>query len=169
MKTLSDLIRDIFAVRSDRRKPLLNQTKKPEISPVQNQPESAPASVNKPISLTPKTNSNETETAETPRHPRVDNPDAWQNPRNNEEIGSTISGGVIASQSPAEPAIGNKANEVSEDSTGLSDYERGRIDGRNERIEEIYFPKTDDGIPHFRGRPAKPSSGPDIFSMAREA
>ena len=47
-------------------------------------------------------------------------------------------------------------------------YQQGLIDGRNQRIEEIYFPKEDDGIPHFRGNASKarPAS---IFSMAREA
>ncbi|MCH5234906.1 MAG: hypothetical protein J1E16_06400 [Muribaculaceae bacterium] len=48
-------------------------------------------------------------------------------------------------------------------------YQRGVIDGRNSRIEEMYFPKIEDGIPHFRGNPSKANPMGDIFSMAREA
>ncbi|MCH5242963.1 MAG: hypothetical protein J1F67_11210 [Muribaculaceae bacterium] len=48
-------------------------------------------------------------------------------------------------------------------------YEQGLIDGRNLVIEETYFPKGDDGIPHFRGNPSLADPMGDIFSMAREA
>lgn len=48
-------------------------------------------------------------------------------------------------------------------------YRQGIIEGRNQRIEEIHFPKSDDGIPHFHGSPAKGRRAGDIFSMAREA
>ena len=48
-------------------------------------------------------------------------------------------------------------------------YEQGLIDGRNSVIEETYFPKGDDGVPHFRGNPSLADPMGDIFSMAREA
>ena len=48
-------------------------------------------------------------------------------------------------------------------------YKQGLIDGRNSVIEETYFPKGDDGIPHFRGNPSLADPMGDIFSMAREA
>ena len=48
-------------------------------------------------------------------------------------------------------------------------YQRGVIDGRNAKIEEEYFPKTNDGIPQFHGSFSKENSFGDIFSMAREA
>lgn len=48
-------------------------------------------------------------------------------------------------------------------------YQRGLIDGRNAQIEEIYYPKEDDGIPVFRGKPSNYRSTGDFFSIAREA
>lgn len=48
-------------------------------------------------------------------------------------------------------------------------YEKGVIDGRNSKIEETFFPKGNDGIPHFHGAPSTLSPIGDIFSMAREA
>lgn len=48
-------------------------------------------------------------------------------------------------------------------------YQRGVIDGRNSIIEERYFPVLDDGLPRFRGCQSKMDSLNDIFSMAREA
>lgn len=48
-------------------------------------------------------------------------------------------------------------------------YQKGLKDGRNARIEERYFPKENDGVPHFRGGAVKIPSGGDIFSIAREA
>lgn len=46
-------------------------------------------------------------------------------------------------------------------------YQKGLIDGRNQKIEETYFPKNDDGVPHFHGcsNPYSPVS--DIFNIAR--
>ena len=48
-------------------------------------------------------------------------------------------------------------------------FKRGVIEGRNQQIEERFFPKTDDGIPHFHGGTPANLPGDDIFSLAREA
>lgn len=49
-------------------------------------------------------------------------------------------------------------------------YREGEKAGRNAKIEEEFFPTTDDGIPHFNGlnRPSGKKRD-DIFSLAREA
>ena len=116
-----------------------------------NQQKDSAESDNQPDLLTQNQNQkqNETETDESAGNSELDNPDAGENPRNNQE----------------EP--GGEGNGISE--TPEEAYRRGVIDGRNQQIEEKYFPKTDDGIPNFRGRPEKSSPLSDIFSMAREA
>lgn len=48
-------------------------------------------------------------------------------------------------------------------------YRRGLIDGRNSKIEEIYFPCREDGVPQFRGSNSREISVSDIFSVARNA
>lgn len=48
-------------------------------------------------------------------------------------------------------------------------YERGVKDGRNSKIEEMFFMGKDDGIPEFHGYPRQQTPLSDIFSIAREA
>lgn len=61
-------------------------------------------------------------------------------------------------------------NALNFESAKESAYKEGEKAGRNAKIEEEYFPATDDGIPHFNG--INRHSGKkreDIFSLAREA
>ncbi|MDE6576744.1 MAG: hypothetical protein K2J82_07905 [Muribaculaceae bacterium] len=54
--------------------------------------------------------------------------------------------------------------------TALADaYARGEKDGRNAGIEEEYFPKESDGLPHLRGIPGHNPQLPDIFTLATQA
>ena len=47
-------------------------------------------------------------------------------------------------------------------------YKEGELAGRNAKIEEKYFPKADDGLPHFNGlKEHRQSTG--IFNLARNA
>ena len=48
-------------------------------------------------------------------------------------------------------------------------FREGELSGRNARIEETYFPKTDDGLPHFKGTARRSRPFGDIFDTAREA
>lgn len=126
---------------------------------------------NQPSLQTLKLQEHETENHEDPRNPELDNPVAGENHPDSKEA-------TDASQPSTGRGDGNtaelkdpKESEKAEDfdpKLSLA-YEKGLIDGRNAQIEEKYFPKTDDGIPHFRGRPSKSISAGDIFSMAREA
>ena len=85
---------------------------------------------------------NERKTDEIPGDPRVDSPDDRENSESLQERGEV---------------------------TLEEAYRRGVIDGRNQQIEERYFPKVEDGIPHFHGRPSESLPSSSIFSMAREA
>ena len=76
---------------------------------------------------------------------------------------------------PPSPIIKEVTTEIAaqpdkSDSAAVDEaYQKGFIDGKNAQIEEKYFPKSNDGLPHFRGRQSKPNYTADIFSMAREA
>ena len=48
-------------------------------------------------------------------------------------------------------------------------FKDGRIAGRNDTIEERYFPDKEDGIPHFNGKKSQVNNPNDIFNIAREA
>lgn len=136
-----------------------------------NSPESNQEPENKSNSLTQNQNQNETETDETARNPVVDCPFAGEGDRTDPKCPENKAG------EPGEP--GGDSGVTTEDPQHTSDashqeaikeaYRQGEIAGRNAQIEEKYFPKTDDGIPHFRGRPSRHISSADIFSMAREA
>ena len=83
-----------------------------------------------------------------------------KNTNNNDETENLEMAGDNRMDCPDAPGSIENAEEA---------YQRGVIDGRNSRIEEMYFPKIEDGIPHFRGNPSKANPMGDIFSMAREA
>lgn len=95
---------------------------------------------------------------------RLDNSAAPEigRPAQEEQPGPSKPGRDSAVEEPA-------SSPEEEGEKALSDYERGVIDGRNQQIEEKYFPKTDDGVPHFHGNHTRRSPLGDIFSMAREA
>lgn len=116
-----------------------------------------------------KTNSDEKETDETDRNPELDNSLAQEtcgNLSSEERTGESEPrpGGINRGINPLElPEVKEAIKKATEEA-----YLKGEIAGRNSRIEEVYFPTKDDGVPHFRGYVSrKPSS--DIFSMAREA
>ena len=137
-------------------------------------------SVNQQNFSTKNQEKDETETDEDPGVPELDNPDAGKIAGDNqgEEGTGEIKSITSTPPSPQSEGLGSmKSNipetgeiESQEDNLIKEAFEKGRIAGRNEKIEESYFPTTDDGIPHFHGKPTqRNSSYGDIFSMAREA
>ena len=71
------------------------------------------------------------------------------------------------------PVIQSEPGSAGESGKGIEErireaYEKGVMDGRNQQIEEKFFPKYD-GIPQFRGAPSLRNTSDDIFSIAREA
>lgn len=177
MKTLTDIFRDMFSARRKAKEEDRN------LSP---QPAGKPVSDNQPYSLTQKTIKNETENLEVHQVLDVDNSG---NPKiagkSKEKVGETSASRQsdnseadnLAAAAQAE-STGNTVESVHQpevvseepmEETVEEAYRRGLIDGRNEQIEELYFPKLNDGIPHFRGSPSKCRPVGDIFSMAREA
>ena len=130
-------------------------------------------------------NENETETDEIPRHPQLDYPGARQSAGNNQgESGEETR--PTGERPDGERAIGDQPSgvntqesETSQEEPPISKeeyeravkeaFEKGVIEGRNQQIEEKYFPKEEDGIPHFHGVSSKTLPGSDIFSMARSA
>lgn len=185
MKTIASILRSLLASRKNR--------------VVANfQPEAAPGENNSKLQ-TPKSNSDETETDEDLRVSRVDNPDAREsdgNPEEQEQADASETGGDSGEgESACDPGgeeLKEEAKEIAEiseipkeETTAENEpaeeketdweealreaYQRGVKDGRNAVIEEKYFPRTDDGIPRFRGSSSRPVLQGDIFSMAREA
>ena len=59
-------------------------------------------------------------------------------------------------------------NAINFDRAAAEAYKEGEIAGRNAQIEERYFPKTEDGLPHFRGMKER-HNDTGIFSLARNA
>lgn len=139
-----------------------------------------PDSHNQPNSLTQNQNQNETETNESARNPQLDNSSPGKDPRidqGDQKTGDTARAtGTESGTTLTTPEKNHQATDNQLDKTPQSHeealreaYRKGEIAGRNAQIEEKYFPKTDDGIPAFRGRPSRGVSSTDIFSMAREA
>lgn len=170
MKTISQLIKEIFAVRDQ------SKTK----SRAKAKPEETPVSDNQQNSLTPKSNENERETEEVLRDSGVASPAAQEIDRRNEkcpEPSAECQGGetgtLQASGTGSQEGSDGRGADRGRESGGIDReeeaYQRGLRDGRNMVIEERYFPKTDDGVPHFRGNPTRVNATGDIFSMAREA
>lgn len=148
MKTLSAVIREIFAARrTDPCRP-----------PVAKETDAEPENQN---SLTQKTQNNETETDENRGNPVVDNSSSGENHGTDQEFKEPTDRGT--GQRGVRPEDTSEFQEAVKRA-----FEEGVKAGRNAKIEETYFPKQDDGIPHFRGTtPSAPSN--DIFSLAREA
>ena len=143
MKTIKTILRDLLTLRS-----------KPKNSSGE-------------ISQNLKPNQNETETDESARDPQLDNPDARQDPPVGEECSEKPEG---TGESGPGPESGRESGPDRRDIEAeiRKAYEEGVIAGRNQKIEEIYFPKTD-GIPDFHSSIANDASAGSIFSMAREA
>ena len=123
-------------------------------------------------SLTVKTNSDETENHEMAGVSDVADTAAAELPGNPEKTekadreGETVSNG---NPTDLRELSDHEETPAPSENALKKAYEEGYIAGRNSSIEEKYFPKDDDGIPHFHGSPSQNISGSDIFSMAREA
>lgn len=168
MKTVSQLIREIFATR--------DSLKKKEAEERNKEPENEPAGESQQ-SLTLKDEKDETEIDENSGNPGMDTP-ADQEIDANAEGAQT--GGGEGERRIQPGGDGGEPEEAKELQSGIEKekmtaealekaYQDGYLAGKNAKIEEKYFPKTDDGLPNFRGynKPARPVS--TIFSMAREA
>lgn len=154
MTTLSRLIREIFAVRRN--------------DPMEKLPPEEAEESEKESDQTTVTNQNqnedETENHEDPGDNQLaaaDSPEDYGN----------------ASQGTGQPGSGKEGLETEEKTLSRKDleeavkkaYNEGLVDGRNQTIEERYFPKKEDALPNFRGTPPKNRSFGGIFSIAREA
>ena len=121
-----------------------------------------------------KPQEHETETDEISGDPGLDNSALRENPRTAEEPAQQPEPGTPdgseSGTTELEKDISTPGISEEEFNAAVADaYKRGFLDGKNASIEEKYFPKTDDGIPAFRGRPSTAVLAGDIFSMAREA
>ena len=88
--------------------------------------------------------------------------------RDNEPVGGESTGfGTEGVNTPSsdEPEEASRPK----DEAILEAFRKGVIEGRNQQIEERFFPKTDEEIPRFHGHPSKYLPSDDIFSLAREA
>lgn len=167
MKTLSQIIKEIFSVRSENR----------VLPAIEKQ-----SSINYQT-----TKKDETETHEISGDSRLDSADAPKSDgldqtakTESEESEPLQEPGMYGeSGEPGELADSGESGESGDSAESLEynleealkeAYEKGRRDARNEMIEQKYFPKRDDGIPHFHGTPPRRStSTTGIFSLAREA
>lgn len=80
-------------------------------------------------------------------------------PRNEEPRGRELKVDVQTSSPLKDEEIEKRIREA---------FEKGIVEGRNQQIEEKFFPKYD-GIPEFRGASSFRTNFDDIFSIAREA
>ena len=139
-----------------------------------------PDSHNQPNSSTQNQNQNETETNESARNPQLDNPSPGKDSRldqGDQKSGDTAgatgaeSGTTLTTPEKNPQATDNQLDKTpqSHEEALKEAYRKGEIAGRNAQIEEKYFPKTDDGVPQFRGRASKQAVSSDIFTMARNA
>lgn len=172
MKTISNLIREIFAAhRTDKDRSPVAETSlsTTNLSSTNQNPSPSPSEETEGEIKNP--NAYETKSDETPRDPELDNPDAGEDPRDAqepEEPGFPQSDESRTDEQRADESRTDESNTGEERIKDQRTYEEGVVDGRNAVIEETYFPK-EDGVPHFRGNASRNPSCPDIFSLAREA
>ena len=167
MKTLKALFKDLIGKTNPKTYPLPPKPYPHPLSPL-GEPEGAssqPYSLGKQEgaqSINQKPKNYERETDEVLGHPGMDNSDARENPRISEEFQATAASGVTGSDS---------SNEEKPDTDRLirEAYEKGLIDGRNSKIEEVHFPTTDDGVPRFNGAAPSSLDYDSIFTLALEA
>lgn len=168
MKTISSLIREIFSLRNNPHKPKPTERAPEEMKSKTQQHESENQRHQK---------QDETETDEIRRDPEMDS-----------AVAREIAGNAESSQGAdrgksGEPKPGSEEIEMTrmqketspaESEKSLAEkeiekaFQQGVIAGRNQKIEEKFFPQSD-GLPVFHGMPAKGASSIDIFSLAREA
>ena len=123
-------------------------------------------SENQSINVTLKFENNERETDEDLRHPELDNPLPGETPRPLQEHEES---GECGGESAPGTGNGGECGRIDYEKAIAEAYQRGLIDGRNAQIEERYFPKKDDGIPHFHGSPSNGVTVGDFFRMAKGA
>lgn len=188
MKTLSQILREIFSTRdrslskSINQKQIQDETETHEISGDSGMGDPDAPKIDR-NDQKPKESGDATAEpgnrsgAESEANPESGNEPEAARESGNESEGSTKSlPAEIVEQKSLEgcPEIEDK---TSKENTRQEDfnkaieeaYQKGLIDGRNAQIEEIYYPKEDDGIPVFRGKPSNYRSSGDFFSIAREA
>ena len=130
----------------------------------------APKVLNNPINSPNKISQDERKTDENPGNHELAAPLPTETDPTPEELQPTLRGMEAEGCNPEkEVATGITGERGGEPAIETSEYQRGFIDGRNQKIEEMFFPKYDDGVPHFRGTPTPQSPSIDIFSLAREA
>ncbi|MCH5226061.1 MAG: hypothetical protein J1D77_08655 [Muribaculaceae bacterium] len=154
MKTLSNLIREIFAARrSDRERPPVVENPRPKVKPIQ------------------KPQTNETKDHQDPGNPQLDNSLDREADGDAQEQQSTNSnpqsGTQLESQQEREQQEREQREQFEQELRNA--FQQGVIAGRNTKIEETFFPTTDDEIPRLNGRSPRQGSLDDIFSLAREA
>ena len=170
MKTISELLKEIFAVRR-------NDKPKDDLSKSLTQKENQEIT-NQPDLLTNQNSKeNETEISEIAGNPELVATDIAQ--------GSSIakeSGPDIVDREETEGQPKDSRSEIKESSTvetildnpcvqeALKEaFLQGEKAGRNQMIEMKYFPKDNDGIPAFRGSIPKKSTVTEFFNIAKEA
>lgn len=170
MKTLSEIIREIFSARNSKRRSIRpvpeKEMEETVINPLKNQNQDERetdegARVSELDTADPaETNENAQESEPVETEPQEPEPSGHDGTGG---AGTGGAGGECLTHGDPSPDLPTREEEVE------AAYQKGLIDGRNAAIEEKYFPTKDDGIPHFRGRVSRPQPFSDIFSMAREA
>lgn len=163
MKTLKSIFKDLLKNQPDSQEQQTeNATNNRSSNPNETQSQRQASAETVESEINQNQNQNETETDEMAGADRMDNPDSPGTVENSQGTETEIVSDQKQSNSEGECG-GASTSEVEEA------YRKGYLEGRNSKIEETYFPKTQDGVPEFNGSPAKFSQLGDIFSIAREA
>lgn len=169
MKTIKALLKELFEKRSKESPPVLAETKPsaPPEAKTSEQPDSKVDSNDSTETDSPTNTENnnlKTEKSQEDSNNNQNTKNQTHTKTNNYETETDESAG----DSLLDPADTGQSDRIVEEARREA-YRRGVIDGRNQRIEEIYFRKVEDGVPHFNGDMSKSRSKSNIFSMAREA
>ena len=157
MKTLKSIFRQLLNGSKENKSPTQNKNAASE----QEIKTKAETSNNNHL----KNRSDETENVESARNSELDNPDVGENPGNREKLEESEGG---SGNGEAESGGLSRETDNGRELEIAAAYEKGVIDGRNQKIMELYFPDMEDGIPRFRGS-ASSDLTTGIFSLAREA
>ncbi|MCH5228543.1 MAG: hypothetical protein J1F12_00930 [Muribaculaceae bacterium] len=177
MKTLKSIIRELFSERNASNQRVENET--------------IPAAENQQTVINHQNQDDETENHEMDGSDRLDTSIDQQDDRDAEKFQESVESGDgdgdgEGERSGTDADTGTGTGENEEDTereiereitlTELPEfkaalekaYNEGVIAGRNQKIEELHFPKKEDNIPAFKGITEKPVQT-NIFSIAREA
>ena len=111
---------------------------------------------------------NETETHENDRDPDMVSPPSQENGGDAEKQKPEISGLSGNLGQPEPDDSGDHSGKRGIEAALEEAYQRGVIDGRNQKIDAVYF-SDKENVPHLRGSAYPQSPSSDIFSMARNA